>query len=266
MVRDAIVIVGVGLLAFALMVGWLASSVKDPERKFGLYVAGGFCAAMTLFFLVVSALHLLAVAAVAILVLIGVRMIQGAYRRVVGSPRLNPNPAQLVSFTGAVPGSLDAPALIAIYSTTYRLFGERPRRECVAWHDWFSGASGPKTVELRVPTSRRADSVEAEVYPDRYLPCRCNWLLREVKVEIIDPASGGKPGSHRIGYGRPYYDATYLLGTTPINKIDDLVTFHCQTYPWGVACSPPKVPGPEGVAVWLRPQAKARFVAIHDPS
>ncbi len=222
---------------------------------------------MTLFFLIVSALHLLAVAAVVILVLIGVRIIQGAYRRAVGAPRLNPNPAQLVHITGAVPGSLEAPALIAIYSTAYRP-DRPPPRECVAWYDWFSGASGPKTVELRVPTARTADSVEAEVYLDRYLPCGCNWLLREVKVEIIDPASGGKHGSYRIGYGGPYYDVTYiLLGTTPSNKIDDLVTFHCQTYPWGVACSSPKVPGPEGVEVMLRPQqAKARFVAIHDPS
>ena len=52
--------IGMGLLTFALMVSCfsvVAKATSTPVPKTALYIGGGFCVAMTAFFLVVSAFH-----------------------------------------------------------------------------------------------------------------------------------------------------------------------------------------------------------------
>lgn len=61
MIQDMAFAVGMGLVTFAMMAGWAAMVAKINATRISrkaLYVAGVYCAAMTLFFLVVSMLHL----------------------------------------------------------------------------------------------------------------------------------------------------------------------------------------------------------------
>ena len=61
MLQDVIVAIGLGLLTFVLIAGWFATVAKatsTPIPQKSLYIAGAFCAAMTLFFIVVAVLHL----------------------------------------------------------------------------------------------------------------------------------------------------------------------------------------------------------------
>ncbi len=59
--QDVVFVLGLGLLTFILMLGWFTSVAKAASTQVprqAVYVAGAFCAAMTLFFLVVALLHL----------------------------------------------------------------------------------------------------------------------------------------------------------------------------------------------------------------
>ena len=61
MLRDVLFLIGLGTLAFCLMLGWfasVASATSTPIPRIAVYIAGAFCALVTLFLIFISVFHL----------------------------------------------------------------------------------------------------------------------------------------------------------------------------------------------------------------